>query len=76
MINTTKKRFWLKNEFSNKKDEYCPVKRWFTRAKGVAFYPEEVKTELDEEDIVVGEYLFDGRYWCFSLFTEYEYLSV
>ena len=59
-----KKKSWLKNEFSDK-NEFCPIK------EGI-FYPEEAKPELDKNDILIGEYWFDGNDWCFSLFPKYE----
>lgn len=66
-------RYWLKNEFSGE-NKFCPIE--CLRDKGSVFYPEDAKPKLDENDIVIGEYWFDGNCWCFSLFTEYEYLSV
>ena len=66
-------KYWLKNEFSDK-DEFCPIK--CLGDKGSIFYPEEAKPILDKNDVIIGEYWNDGNCWCFSLFTEYKYLSV
>ncbi len=53
-----KKKLWLKNEFSGE-NKFCPIK-WL-RDKGSIFYPEDAKPKLDENDIVIGEYWFDGN---------------
>jgi len=72
-INITKnERYWLKNEFSD--NEFCSIKRF--KEKGIIFYPEIIKSKLGKDDILIGEYWFDGNGWCFSLFSEYEYLSI
>jgi len=67
------KKLWLKNEFSDK-DEFCPVD--CLGNKGSVFYPENAKFELDKDDVLVGEYWNDGNCWGYSLFPEYEHLSV
>jgi hypothetical protein len=64
-------KFWLKNEFGN---EFCPIKCF--GKKGSIFYPEITKSELSKNNILVGEYWFSGNCWCFSLFLDYEHLSV
>jgi len=67
-------KLWLKNEFSD--NEFCSIKRFKEKEKGIIFYPEITKSELDKDDTLIGEYWFDGNGWCFSLFSKYEHLSV
>ena len=67
------KGFWLKNEFLNA-NEFCPIIP--LKEKGSIFYPEKSKHVLDKNDILIGEYWFDGNCWCFSVISKYKYLSV
>lgn len=64
----------VKNKFLN--NEFCLIKHFKEKEKGILFYPEIIKSELDKDDTLIGEYWFDGNGWCFSLFSEYEHLSV
>ena len=67
------KKFWLKSDSPNK-EKFCLIECFGD--KGSIIYPEKNKTKLDINDMVIGNYWFDCNWWCFSLFPNYQYLSV
>ena len=52
-------KLWLKNEFSD--NEFCPIKRFEEKEKGIIFYPEITKSELRSDTANNDTNYYNGR---------------
>jgi len=72
-ITIKSKKFWLKTVATNK-EKFCLIE--CSKNKEGIIHPEKNKTKLNTNDIIIGNYWFDGDSWCFSIFPHYQYLFV